>query len=248
MNTAAVLRAMLDFHSHCLPAMDDGASDRDESLAMLNESSRQGVKTVVATPHYYASQESVSEFLASRTKAVERLGELPKDMRLLLGAEVLLQKGLAAVDLSPLCIEGTRNILIELPFMSPMSWMMEELENIAYAQRLDIILAHVERYMPWYSREQMEMIMDFPSLTVQMNAESLLTRSDFRRVRRWLPSTGRLVFGSDMHHVEHRRQRLQEASDFLIQRMAGRRWMLLAEQTGNEILSGKKNDLFDFMD
>ena len=41
---------MIDFHSHILPYMDDGAESIEVSLAMLEESARQGVDMVLPVP------------------------------------------------------------------------------------------------------------------------------------------------------------------------------------------------------
>ncbi len=229
---------MIDFHSHCLPAMDDGAVDRAEAVAMLTASAQQGIDTVVATSHFYRSEETVSRFLARRAAAVAALGDgVPQGLRLLLGAEVLLQRGLSKEDLHPLCIEGTNRILIELPFMSPMPWIYEELENIALGQRLDVILAHVDRYMPWYSSEKMAEMMDFPELTVQLNGECALDRKAFRALRRWLPPADRLVFGTDMHHIDRRPPNWQEAQQALTHKARSRDWLILAQETGEDLLS-----------
>ena len=57
MNIRAVSKAVTtDFHSHCLPAMDDGARDEETSLMMLKLAAQQGVETVVATPHHKINQ------------------------------------------------------------------------------------------------------------------------------------------------------------------------------------------------
>ena len=42
---------MIDAHAHFLPNIDDGAKSVDESLAMLREAYKQGVRLCVATPH-----------------------------------------------------------------------------------------------------------------------------------------------------------------------------------------------------
>ena len=50
---------MLDFHTHILPGVDDGSRNVDESMQMLAKMKEQGVSQVVATPHFYADDESV---------------------------------------------------------------------------------------------------------------------------------------------------------------------------------------------
>ncbi len=42
---------MIDLHSHILPGVDDGAGSLKESLRMCEMSYRDGVRTIVATPH-----------------------------------------------------------------------------------------------------------------------------------------------------------------------------------------------------
>ena len=61
---------MIDFHSHILPQIDDGAQNIKMSLDMLSESYRQGVRTVVATPHcYIANEYDIDIFLERREKS-----------------------------------------------------------------------------------------------------------------------------------------------------------------------------------
>ena len=64
---------MIDWHSHILPGIDDGSRDVSESLALIEKLSEQGVDTVVATPHFYADDNSVDAFLEKRNKAYEAM-------------------------------------------------------------------------------------------------------------------------------------------------------------------------------
>ena len=57
---------MIDFHTHILPKMDDGSKSTEESIAMLKMQAEQGIRWVVATPHFYAEPESPQDFLQRR--------------------------------------------------------------------------------------------------------------------------------------------------------------------------------------
>ena len=58
---------MIDFHSHILPGIDDGASDVETSIGMLKISALSGVNTVVATSHCYLSESnSIEKFFKNR--------------------------------------------------------------------------------------------------------------------------------------------------------------------------------------
>ena len=64
---------MIDFHSHILPAMDDGSKNIEESLQMLRMLQEQGVERVIATPHFYADENPPDVFLRRRADAWEHL-------------------------------------------------------------------------------------------------------------------------------------------------------------------------------
>lgn len=228
-----------DCHAHCLPAMDDGAADVAQALQMLDASRQQGVDTVVATPHFYAGQESVQQFLQRRQVCAEMLcRQLPTDSpRLLLGAEVLVREGVSRLDLRPLCIEGTNLLLLEMPFMPASYWLCDEIENIVFGQRLRVVLAHVERYMPWFSQEGIAQVADIPDVILQLNAEAFSDNGTFRKLRRWLPTGHRLLLGSDMHNMDKRPPRLSEARQKLSRHRIGRDWLSNMDRTAEKLLT-----------
>lgn len=43
---------IIDIHTHVLPGIDDGARDWDMALEMLKRSRDNGVRAVIATPHF----------------------------------------------------------------------------------------------------------------------------------------------------------------------------------------------------
>ncbi len=220
---------MIDFHTHCLPAVDDGAQSVEAAMQMLRESVKCGVNTVVATPHFYYGEQTVEEFLQKRDSALALLRQaceresLP--IRIIPGAEVLVREGLSKIDLSPLCIEGTQCVLLELPFMSPPSWLLEEIENIVFDQKLVVMYAHLDRYLPWYSEEDVAEITDVPGLLVQLNASSLGSRRACRRLQRWLPAVKRLALGTDMHAPNTCDKDMAKAYAHLKHMAFGRDWI-----------------------
>lgn len=239
MNTRATSdRPLTDFHSHCLPALDDGARDVETALEMLRRSAQQGVDTVCATPHFYWGEDTVESFLEQRTAAVERLSpHLTEDLPTLrLGAEVLVREGISRVDLRPLCLEGTSVLLVELPFMRAPYWLVEELESIVYDQSLTLMLAHLDRYMPWYSAKELTPLLDLPDTVVQLNGESLADRRALRGLVKWLPDCPRMVLGSDMHSVHRRPPDLERAVHTLSRHRVGRDWWARVERTANSIV------------
>lgn len=64
---------MIDFHTHILPGIDDGAKDVSVSAAMLEMEKEQGVNEIVLTPHYYGKFYSPTDFVRRRAAAYEKL-------------------------------------------------------------------------------------------------------------------------------------------------------------------------------
>jgi protein-tyrosine phosphatase len=43
---------MIDIHCHILPSVDDGAKDINDSIEMAREAVKEGIHTIIATPHH----------------------------------------------------------------------------------------------------------------------------------------------------------------------------------------------------
>lgn len=171
------MSALTDSHCHFLPGVDDGAAEEEESLGILRLLREQGVERVTATPHYVNHRDTVPAFLERRAEAMERLKAAAQERGvslppIALSAEVRLEKGLAEVEgLDALRYEGTRYILLELPFVPFKNWMTEEIDNIAYRFSLTPVLAHLDRY-DWYSRDEVEELLERDDTVFQFNCSA----------------------------------------------------------------------------
>lgn len=187
----------LDFHSHILPGCDHGCDCLETSLKQLAMASSVGIRTVCATPHFYPHKESVESFLERRAAADKVLrphltDELPS---VRLGAEVLICDGMQGLDgISRLCLEGTNELLLEMPFYqwSPSLW--DTLYRLFEKSDIKIIIAHADRY-PVQAIEQL--IGD--SVPLQLNAECLTKLLHRRRYLKWAESGYVKYLGSDIH-------------------------------------------------
>lgn len=205
---------MIDIHSHFLPGIDDGARNASESVEMLSDCFKKGVKLCAATPHLSIhSQDDIERFLENRLTAVRRLNEelartKAEVPRLLYGAEIYLDNDISAFDgLDRLCISGTRLMLVELSEFRRNSGYAEWLYSLN-AKGILPILAHVERYeyFDWLYDE-----LSGVDVVYQVNADTLLSMKG-RRFLLDLHNSGRPVLVSgDMHNMTSRRNRMGEA-------------------------------------
>lgn len=142
----------IDFHTHIIPEIDDGANNFDEALHMLALAYAGGAESVVLTPHYLG-QESIADFCDLRNQKIMKLKQLMKKDGgrfpvLFSGAEVYLNSALSENDdVHKLCIEGTNTILLELPFPLWTKWHVQEVYHLIARQNLTPVIAHVERYL-----------------------------------------------------------------------------------------------------
>lgn len=228
---------MIDFHSHFLPRMDDGSSSVEESLEMLRVSLDQGVDVMSATPHFYAFREDPDSFLERRAAAFARLPlEDAAHPKLLLGAEVYYFDGMShSESLRRLTLEGTRYILVEMPFSRWSDHMVDEVLRIRDRLRLKPYLAHIERYL--HAQRGTDYIARFirEGLLIQCNADFFLTRSTARKALRMLRNGQIHILGSDAHNMAERAPNLGEAVS-LIRAELGDRIVNEMDAFGNAML------------
>lgn len=211
---------MTDLHTHILPQMDDGAADVRQSLDMLRAQQLQGVTTVMLTPHFYRNREDVDTFLARRSASFQMLCQcLPEDApQLLLGAEVAWYSSIASqTQLDKLCLAGTDQILIELPYKPWSSKLLDQLYQFMNTCALHPVLAHVDRYLTLQKPTQIAELLDM-GLTMQMNAGSLLPLLKRKKMLGMLRS-GNWYLGSDCHNMDTRPPCMGQAASYLRKHM-----------------------------
>lgn len=215
----AVPDRIVDFHSHILPGMDDGSESPEMSCAMLNVAWRQGVRTMVATPHFYPEQESPDMFAKRRIAAVKRLIGGGYDATIhpsvCLGAEVAYFPGIARSEsLDDMCIVGTRTVLIEMPFNGWTQSMLDEIVSIRSVRGLYPVLAHVDRYEEAGKRALLDFLAE-RGVLLQINAEMFTRLLSRRRALRWLKEGIVQLIGSDCHNMTGRPPSMYAALDAL---------------------------------
>ena len=141
-----------DFHSHLVPAVDDGSRTLEESLYSIGRMVEAGVDRVITTPHLWLSHTTGGRLAAflevhdHRWTSLERAvrAQYPElDFRR--GFEIRLDR--PGVDLSDprLRLGGTRFVLVEWPLHRIPSGALAILERIVRSGLLPVV-AHPERY------------------------------------------------------------------------------------------------------
>lgn len=243
--------SIIDFHSHILPGIDDGSDSVEKSLYMQKLCAGQGVDIIVATPHFYAWQDRVEEFLERRENAYQSMlaaysdashiqildSSAAVDMpQLRLGAEVTYFRGISEAEkISQLTVEGTDLFLLELPFEVWDAAVLREVEELIEVRGFQVMLAHLERYLVIpENKKQIKQLLELP-LHVQLNAGSLLDWKRKGKTLKLFKNSKSHVLGSDMHGV-HRRPPNLAAGREVLQKKFGTAFIEELDRTGETLL------------
>lgn len=215
------IKYMIDFHSHILPKMDDGSQSLEESLKMLELCSEQDITTIAATPHFYAGQDTPEQFLHRRKVAAERLrAEWKNDSpQLLLGAEVYYYPGIHLTEaLCQMRLEGTSLLLLEMPFCRWTSEMVDEVLAVNCSSDVQVVLAHVDRYLSMQHPGVMERLLS-QDVLLQANADSFLNWRKRKKMLRMMQQGTITFLGSDCHDLVNRPPCMGKAMKIIEQKL-----------------------------
>ncbi len=228
-----------DFHSHILPAIDDGAKNISQSLAMLEVLEKSGVKNLVLSPHFYCGHTDYDKLIESREAAFcELKSQYEGNIQFRLASEVGANMKYRKFSLlKNLAIEGTNYLLLELPFKSDWSDLGEWLVDLMEETDLIPIIAHVEYYEQVLAKPQI--ISDFIDMgcKIQVNATSFLDKGLQGLVFKLLEYGQVHCIGSDAHNMEKRPPKIGECGDTIKDRL-GEDVILKINNRSDKILDG----------
>jgi len=214
----------LDVHCHILPNIDDGARDLDTSLQMLEILKQQGVTDVVATPHFYPDSMGAEEFVEKANQAFETLcaATREKDLpRLHLGCELHYFSGIGkSRALSQFAIKGTRYILLELSYNTPITkTVLQDIINMYEYSGITPILAHIERYRRLAGYKKLLKLISDGAALGQINAAAVISKEDGRACEKLIKGGFVSFLASDAHSPDKRPPFIEAALRHITERL-----------------------------
>ncbi|MCM1087049.1 MAG: hypothetical protein NC419_02755 [Muribaculaceae bacterium] len=234
----------IDMHSHILPGVDDGAPDMDTTMKLVSEAYKQGVRRMIATPHYYPGHMKYPiehlEKVYQETQSV--IKEKYSDFTLYSGNEIYYRDEVVEKlnHKRIFTLANTRYILLEF---SPGA----EYGYITGAVRKCIedgyypVLAHTERYdCLWRDTDNIAALIRMGAY-MQMNAENFQGGLFSARKRCLkLIQHGMIHFlGSDCHNMQERRPNLEPAFTYLKPRLSPEQFRQLAIENPAKLLDNQ---------
>ena len=235
-------KTIVDVHCHVLPEMDDGSKALGVSLAILRQEKEQGVDVVCATSHYYARQNSIPDFCARRSEAMGRLTAAIAESKeslpqILPAAEVAYFSHMEEQDLSPLCIQGTRTLMLEMPFADWTDLQVEAVEALALDCGYQVVLVHPERFcFSGSNRSQLRRLAQLP-IGLQVNAGSLIRWQTRRLALDLLQLAPVPLLGSDCHNLTSRPPNLKGGRN-IIRKKLGEEFLKQMDENAEAAVMG----------
>ncbi len=207
---------MVDFHTHILPNLDDGASSVEEANQMILELKKQGVNNIVLTPHYYADKCSIDEFVELRDNQLKLLDA--QDLNVVLGAEVFVssQTVIEYDDLNKLAINNGKYILIEFPHSTLFTEsLFLKVEQIISLTGLVPVIAHAEKYYSIHKNPKYLSNLVAMGCLIQINVNSFFNNNK-RLVKTMLKKGLVHCLGTDCHNMTSRQPKYERCVNELV--------------------------------
>ena len=210
-------KKIIDIHAHILPGVDDGARDLKESIALAVSAASQGIRAVIATPHF--SRRGDPDEYRQLLKSVQtEIWKSCPDFQLYLGQELYYHEDLGDRLLSgqALTLADSSYILVEFNPAEPFSRMSRGIRNLCGLGYIPV-LAHAERYGCLRESGMLERLREMGAL-FQVNYESLTGRWYDRDVfwcRKQIREHRIHFLSTDMHQMDHRPPEIKRALDWL---------------------------------
>ncbi|MDP4183503.1 MAG: CpsB/CapC family capsule biosynthesis tyrosine phosphatase [Bacillota bacterium] len=136
---------MIDIHSHIIFDADDGPTSIKESMRMVLEAEKLGIKTIIATPHFKKNAYKIENYDENFKELKKRLAGC--NIELMMGYEVFFDSILTEClnNKSMYTLNNSKYLLFEFPFDI---YPKNALDIILKLHSNDIIpiIAHPERY------------------------------------------------------------------------------------------------------
>lgn len=209
---------MIDIHCHILPGVDDGPATLAEAVRMARIAVKDGIKTVVATPHCFDGAYNCEKLdIAAACRALEKEFHLRRiPLTVVPGAEVRLTPeflGLFRNNKVPFLGGAKACLLIELPEMFIIDGVIRVV-RLLQESNVRCIVAHPERNSQILARPEIVSKLIAAGAEMQLTAASVL--GDFGRAQRDLARKilgveGICWLASDGHCSKRRKPRLKKA-------------------------------------
>lgn len=171
-----MLSNFIDIHNHILPGVDDGSKSMEETIRIIEKAVEQGIKTMIATPHYQCGRNNIepNKLIELKDEVQKEATKIDKEFRIYLGNELMYSDSLLedVKEKKALTLADSRYVLIEFSTRISYEAMYKAMRNFITSGYSPII-AHVERYECLKHKDELILELIELGCYIQMNSSSL---------------------------------------------------------------------------
>lgn len=231
---------MIDIHCHLLFGVDDGSDSMKESLGMLEKAAKQGIGTIILTPHYRHGMfpyknDTIEHNFAELLPYAKKLG-----VNIFLGTEYNVNSYMFEYYRKGRChtLADSKYILTEYTHATEFSYIRQMTEEALRYGYIPII-AHVERYECMVEDpERTDELRDMGAW-IQCNADAVLGidgRGPKKFCKKLLKAGYVDVIASDSHGIDHRACNMAECKKYVAKKYG--------EDYAEELFDGNPRRIF----
>lgn len=234
-----------DIHSHILYDIDDGATDLDMSIEMLQAAYQQGVRDIFCTSHDFGE---LDKYNINFKQLVRRVNEEDININLHIGCEIFcdtnyikeIVKELNEKEL--LTMNDTKYVLTEFSSHTnkdEILYCVKTLQDNGWK----VIIAHAERYKCLFNDINLAKKLIAIGCFIQVNAYSLQaeTNKEIKKTARSLLKNKLVTFiGSDAHRSNHRTYNIQNGIEYIYKHCDSKYAKNVCYKNAEKVLLNKK--------
>lgn len=233
---------MIDFHSHILPAIDDGSKSMEDSIQILREAREAGFSKIISTSHYLEGYYEIKE--EDRKRLIQELKNEDIGLELYVGSEIYITENM--VDLlkekKASSINNSKYVLFEIP-MNNKTMLTKEIIYRLIENGYVPVLAHPERYsFIQQNPEELEELVDMGTLC-QSNYGSIIGlygKKTEKTVKKLLKNNLIHFLGSDVHRQEQIYNKIPKAIKKIKKIISEDKFIELSEINPQKVLDNEE--------
>lgn len=173
-------KVFVDIHNHFAWEIDDGMKSLEHAKKALEDASNDGIRKIVATPHYIPGEHTESDVNEIHERVAELIALAKSyDIQVFEGAELFLNSSYLETLENKMCptLAQSRYLLCEFDVRKELSNEMYDVEEKLYEIKVRgfiPVIAHVERY--FHKKLDIKRVMEWiqSGYKIQINRTSLL--------------------------------------------------------------------------
>lgn len=245
MKTEVVNQIFYDCHCHILPGLDDGARNLEETKQLLLREYAEGIRTIIATPHFRPSQWKQNAVLVNEAFLQTRrlAAHMTPDLNIYLWNEAYWEDGLiyhfkngdcktlgngyVLVESNPNCSEETLYRMVELLTLN----------------NYTPVFAHIERYQVVKKKRGIIDNLKDAGAWIQVDSDSIAGKNGFFTAvfcRKLLKKQKIDLIGTDCHRIDFRPPEFRQCVKYIQENTSQDYFNLLMQEKPEKLLKREK--------